>query len=119
MKQIPLLAAVAALAIAGAAQAHAFLDHADPKVGSVVAHAPQSLRLHFTEPVVAAACRVSVAGPPGFAGAGPARPAPGDAKSLVVELRGPAPPGRYVVHWRVISVDTHATSGDFAFTVRP
>jgi methionine-rich copper-binding protein CopC len=106
-----------ALAIAGAAQAHAFLDHADPRVGATVAKAPAQLRLWFTQDLVSAFCRVSVAGPPGFAGAGPAAPAPGDPRSLVVPLHGPTPPGVYTVRWRVLSVDTHTTEGDFSFRV--
>ena len=31
----------------------------------------------------------------------------------------PLAPGRYTVHWRVLSVDTHVTEGTFAFTVAP
>jgi hypothetical protein len=119
MIKITLLAVLASLAIAGAAEAHAFLDHADPKVGSVVPRAPASVRLWFTQGLVAAACQVTVAGPPGSGGAGPVRPAPSDPRSLIVNLHGPTPPGRYAVHWRVLSVDTHVTQGDFAFTVRP
>jgi hypothetical protein len=114
-----MLAAFAALALAGAAQAHAFLDHADPRVGAQVKPSPRSVRLWFTQPLVAAFCQVTVTGPAGFGGAGPVHPAPGDRQSLVVDLRGPTPPGRYTVRWRVVSVDTHMTQGDFAFTVRP
>ena len=29
------------------------------------------------------------------------------------------PPGVYTVRWRVVSVDTHATQGDFSFRVGP
>jgi methionine-rich copper-binding protein CopC len=27
------------------------------------------------------------------------------------------PPGTYQVHWRVLSVDTHKTEGNFSFSV--
>jgi copper resistance protein C len=115
------LAAGAAIALAtgAAAYAHAFLDHASPRVGSEVRSAPTQLRLWFTQGLVPPFCRVTVTGPPGFAGAGPVRPAPGDVQSLVVDLRAPTPPGVYTVRWRVVSVDTHVTEGDFTFTVRP
>jgi copper resistance protein C len=110
----------AALAIAaGAAQAHAFLDHADPRVGATVAKAPAQVRLWFTQQLVLAFCKVSVSGPPGFVGAGPVSPAPGDPRSFVVDLHGPTPPGVYTVRWRVLSVDTHTTEGDFTFRVGP
>lgn len=119
MKRLIGLAIALALTLAPAiaAQAHAFLDHADPKVGAEVARARQ-VRLWFTEALAPAFCRVTVTGPPGFGGAGPARTAPGDPKSLVVDLHPPVPAGLYVVHWRVVSVDTHTTQGEFTFKVR-
>jgi copper resistance protein C len=113
-----LIAALIALAPA-AAWAHAFLDHADPRVGSVTAKAPARIQLWFTEALEPAFCRVSVTGPPGFHGAGPARPVAGDARSLTVDLGAPVPPGTYVVRWRVLSADTHVTEGDFSFRVGP
>ena len=113
------LVAVALAIAAGAAQAHAFLDHADPRVGATVVRAPAQLRLWFTQALVPVFCRVTVSGPPGFGGAGPTGPAPGDPRSLVVGLRGPTPRGVYTVRWRVLSVDTHTTEGDFSFRVGP
>jgi methionine-rich copper-binding protein CopC len=111
--------AMALTALAGPAGAHAFLDHASPKVGSTLSAAPSSLQLWFTQGLVAAFCRVSIEGPAGFGGAGSALPAPGDGRSLVVALKGPTPPGVYRVRWRVLSVDTHTTEGDFTFKVAP
>jgi|HubBroStandDraft_6_1064221.scaffolds.fasta_scaffold865245_2 methionine-rich copper-binding protein CopC len=119
MRSILPIVCATALALAGAAQAHALLEQSDPRVGGEVRPAPRSLHLRFSEPLAAPFCRVTVAGPAGFGGAGPARPAPGDSRSLIVDLRGAAPPGRYAVHWRVVAADTHATQGDFGFTVRP
>ena len=117
------LACALGLLLAGlaplAAAAHAFLDRADPRVGSVVAHAPPTIRLKFTQGVVVPFCRVSVTGPAGFGGAGVPHAVPGDPLGLAVDLRGPGPPGTYVVRWRVLSVDTHVTEGDFSFQVRP
>jgi methionine-rich copper-binding protein CopC len=120
-KRTFLLAAVATLALAGAAtaNAHAFLDHASPRVGSQVKAAPPRLQLWFTQGLVAAFCQVTVSGPAGFGGADAVTPAPNDAQSLVVELRAPTPPGLYTVRWRVLSVDTHVTEGDFTFMVKP
>jgi methionine-rich copper-binding protein CopC len=113
------VAALVAAAAPLAAQAHAFLDKADPRVGSVVAHAPTAVRLRFTQGIVVPFCRVSVTGPPGFGGAGAPHAVPGDPLSLAVDLKGPAPPGTYVVRWRALSVDTHVTEGDFSFQVKP
>ena len=114
-----MLGAVLTLAMAAAAQAHAFLDRAQPRVGSRSSKPPTEVRLTFTEGLEAVFCRVTVTGPAGFGGAGPVKPAPGDPKSLMVDLRSPTPPGTYVVRWRVLSVDTHVTEGDFSFRVGP
>ena len=117
---LALVALTAAVALGGGpAKAHAFLEHASPKVGSRTATAPRSVQLSFSEPVEVAFCTVTVAGPPGFGGAGPPTVAPGDRRTLVAPLRAPTPPGRYVVHWRVVSVDSHITQGDFQFEVAP
>jgi hypothetical protein len=101
------------------ASAHAFLKQSDPRVGAAVAKTPASLRLTFTEGVVPAFCRVTVTGPAGFGGAGAVRPVAGAPATLSVDLHGPTPPGSYAVHWRVLSVDTHVTEGDFRFRVGP
>jgi methionine-rich copper-binding protein CopC len=113
-----LCAALALLPTANAS-AHAFLDHADPRVGAVVKAAPATLRLTFTQTVEVPFCRVTVTGPPGFGGAGGVQATSGRPETLTVDLRGPSPPGAYMVHWRVLSVDTHVTEGDFSYQVRP
>jgi copper resistance protein C len=98
------------------AHAHAFLEHADPRVGSSVA-APRVLTLEFTEPIEAAFCRVEVIGPSGtpLETEAPQHPAP---TRMTVTLP-PLPPGDYTVHWSVVSVDTHPTEGRFTFSVKP
>ena len=118
-RSILALAALAAAMAPLAANAHAFLEKADPRVGSVVASAPPAIRLKFTQGVVVRFCRVTVTGPPGFGGAGAPHAVAGDPLSLAVDLKGPAPPGAYTVRWRALSVDTHVTEGDFSFQVRP
>ena len=109
----------AALAFGHAAAAHAFLDRAEPRVGSGVAAPPAQVRLWFTEGLEPTLCVVKVDGPAGFGGAGVAQTLGADRRALVASLRKPVPAGRYVVHWRVVSVDSHMTNGDFSFEVRP
>lgn len=122
MRHAAAAAAAVALLVAtnlgGPAAAHAFLEQASPRVGAQVAVAPTEVRLSFSEPVEPAFCAVAVAGPPGFGGAGPPKVAAADRRVLTVALRSPTPPGRYVVRWRVVSVDSHVTQGDFHFEVR-
>ena len=98
------------------AGAHAFLDHADPRVGSTVSSPPAALALTFTEPIEAAFSRVEVTDAAGKRiETGPLQhPAPA---TITVSLPGLAP-GSYKVTWAVVSVDTHPTEGHFAFVVK-
>ena len=98
------------------AQAHAYLDHASPLVGSVVT-APSEVRLWFTqalEPRFSAAQLRSSSG--AVVGSGAVDPA--NPKEMVIRVRA-LPPGKYKVKWKILSVDTHRTEGDWGFEVRP
>ena len=114
------LALAAAFAVPGltAASAHAFLDHAVPSVGSTVSTSPGELALTFTEGVVPALSGVRLAADGGKAVALP-KPAKVGSDTLEVRLPAKLAPGTYVVTWHVVSVDTHATSGSYKFTVAP
>jgi len=105
------------LAIAPAASAHAFLEHASPGVGSTVA-APAELRLTFTERVEPLFSRVTVRSPAGTPLPAGRLETARNGQQLVVKLPKLAP-GTYTVQWHVTSVDTHKTQGSFRFTVQP
>ena len=118
MKYFCKLAVVLAL-LPAAAQAHAFLDHASPKVGSTVANAPKELLLWFTEKLEPAFSTVEVRSVQGvIVQSGKAQLAGKDGTELRVPLKA-LPPGTYLVSWRVLSVDTHRTQGSFTFKVGP
>lgn len=115
MRPIVLLIVLAGLA--ARADAHAFLQSAVPPVGGT-ASSVSELRLSFTEGLEPAFCSVTLDRSDGLpVAAVKAEPDPHDPKVLVVKLRQPLPPGRYKVEWRVVSVDTHHTQGDYEFTV--
>jgi methionine-rich copper-binding protein CopC len=111
-----LLASVLALvALSAGAHAHAMLDHASPLVGSTVAAAPRAVALTFTEKLEPAFSTLRVENASG------ARVDQGKAQVdrgnvLRIGLK-PLPPGSYRVFWKVLSVDTHTTEGNFSFTV--
>jgi methionine-rich copper-binding protein CopC len=110
--------AFAWLFAAAPATAHAFLDHADPRVGSTVSQAPGSVRLWFTETLEPAFSRVHVLDASGKeVDANDAHVDGSDATLLTVTLPALAP-GTYRVQWRVVSVDTHVTEGDYTFEIR-
>jgi len=101
---------------AGEAKAHAFLDHADPRVGNKVASAPHEVTLWFTQKLEAAFSSIAVTGPSGQrVDAGKARVS-GSQMSVSLKSGGA---GTYHVNWHVLSVDTHTTDGSFAFEVGP
>src|SRR5580704_4655552 len=97
-----------------AAQAHAFLDHAAPLVGSTVPAAPHEVALWFTQSLEPAFSRIEVSDSSG------ARVDQGKAQvsgsTMRVGLK-PLAAGTYRVHWHVLSVDTHTTQGSFTFHV--
>ena len=112
MRKIIAIALLATLA-PGAAFAHAFLDHASPKVGSTVATVPHELTLWFTQKLEAAFSRAEVTGPNG-ASVGAKAQVSGNTMRIGIKAAGP---GTYHVHWQALSVDTHRTQGSFSFTV--
>jgi methionine-rich copper-binding protein CopC len=113
------IAVVGTLAAPGAAYAHVHLDHAAPAVGSTVASAPQELVLWFTETLEPAFSSIEVHDAKGVAfQAGKAVVDPAHRTQLRVPLKT-LPPGTYKVIWRVLSVDTHRSQGDFTFRVGP
>jgi copper resistance protein C len=115
---------VAAAVLAGAVtleapsvQAHAFLDHASPAVGSTVPTAPAVVTMWFTQQLEPAFTTATVTDASGnTVDAGPAQVDPTDPTELRVALKKLSP-GTYTVAWHALSVDTHTTTGHFTFTV--
>jgi methionine-rich copper-binding protein CopC len=102
---------------ARAAQAHAFLDHANPAVGSSLPAAPANVSMWFTQQLEPAFTSAVVTNQSGDrVDTGSARVDASDPTELSVPLK-PLPPGTYTVAWRALSVDTHTTTGHFTFTV--
>jgi copper resistance protein C len=102
------------------ALAHAFLDRAIPGVGASVHASPAELQLSFSQGIVPAFSSVSLATADG--GQIPVgKPAldPGNPNLLHVRVGRTLNPGIYTVTWRVVSVDTHPTSGTYRFTIVP
>jgi hypothetical protein len=105
--------------VAGSArlEAHAFLQRAEPAVGGTVQTSPGEVRIWFTENIEPAFSTVQV-----FNASGKEV----DKRDVHVDRSSPAllqvslpalEPGTYKVVWRVVSVDTHVTNGNFTFRV--
>jgi copper resistance protein C len=107
---IPLLLLLAT----GEATAHAFLDHAEPRVGNTVAAAPHQVTLWFTQKLEAAFSTITVTNAAGErVDTGKTRVS-GNQMSISLRSGGA---GTYHVTWHVLSVDTHTTDGNFTFQV--
>ena len=98
-------------------EAHAFLERADPAVGSSVQTSPGEVRIRFTEDVEPAVSCIQV-----FDASGKEV----DKRDLHLDRSDHAllhvslpqlGPGSYKVAWRVVSVDTHVTNGNFTFRI--
>ena len=98
-------------------EAHAFLKDANPRVGSTIQTSPSEVRIRFTENIEPAVSSIQV-----FDASGKEV----DKHDLHLDRSDHAllhislPPlgvGTYKVVWRVVSVDTHVTNGDFTFRV--
>jgi copper resistance protein C len=119
MKLLQIFFATIAATATVAASAHAFLDHADPKVGSTVAVAPGELRIWFTQDLEPAFTTAEVLDETGKrVDTGHAEVDPNDRVLVRVPLNKLGP-GTYTANWRVVSVDTHPTQGHFTFRVGP
>lgn len=115
LKAMACSAIFGALAAAAPAFGHAHLSKSTPAAGATVSP-PAEIVLSFTEPLEPAFSTIELRDSMGK------RIDTGKAqvKDDVMRLPlKPLPAGRYTVNWRVLSVDTHKSQGNFAFTVKP
>jgi methionine-rich copper-binding protein CopC len=107
------------IVVAGTArvEAHAFLKNAKPGVGSTIQTSPNEVRIRFTENIEPAFSSIQV-----FDASGKEV----DKRDVHVDradramLHVSVPrlgAGSYKVVWRVVSVDTHVTNGNFTFRI--
>lgn len=116
-RMIKIIAVMSIVLFPTSVLAHAMLDHASPKVGSSSPSAPHEVVLWFTENLEPAFSQIEVRNASGaLVSSGKAHL--GAKNELHIALKA-LPPGTYKVSWRVLSVDTHRTQGDFSFRVGP
>jgi copper resistance protein C len=117
MKRIILTLVLIVLAGSARLEAHAFLKRAEPAVGSTAQTSPSEVRICFTENIEPAFSTIQV-----FDASGKEV----DKRDVHLDRSNHAllhvslPPlgaGTYKVVWRVVSVDTHVTNGNFTFRV--
>ena len=98
-------------------EAHAFLERAEPSVGSTVQTSPNEVRIQFTENIEPAFSSIQVFDVSGKqVDKRDVHLDRSDHALLHVSLMQLGA-GTYKVVWRVVSVDTHVTNGNFTFRV--
>jgi copper resistance protein C len=98
--------------------AHAQLVRSKPVIRGVLRSAPDRVQLWFSERLEPAFARLTVWNADGTqVDLGDAVVGPEDPTLLSVGLR-PLEPGRYLVKYRVLSVDGHVVYNQFPFTLR-
>jgi methionine-rich copper-binding protein CopC len=110
-----LLTPLVLLILVQGSRAHAFVDHAEPAVGSQIHSAPVQVKIWFTEKLESTLSKIQVLDPSGKE--------IDKHDSLIDQSNGALltvslpelKPGKYKVVWRAVSVDTHVTTGTFSF----
>ncbi len=99
--------------------AHAFLDEAEPRVGSTVSIAPTQLKIWYTEKLKYDGSKIQVFDAAGNEVDSKDSKIDGDNPLLMSVSLQKLPSGHYKVVWNAIAIDTHHTSGTFTFDVKP
>ena len=109
--------------------AHTALVRTIPAAGAVVAQPPHEVRFWFNEPIERQFSRIEVFRTvldPGTGAVQPGEridqgwlPGPRATREVGVRLPEALEPGRYIVQWLVLAIDTHRTQGSFTFTYHP
>ncbi len=113
-----ILAVILFLVIQLQARAHAFLDHAEPKVGSAVADSPPVIKIWFTQDLEPAFSTIEVQDAQGNEVDKKDTHLDDKDKTLLIVSVPQLSDGTYTITWQVTSVDTHRTQGQFKFTVK-
>ena len=121
MKSVCRILSLCLLLILPAARvsAHAFLEHSDPPVGGKVHSAPAAVRIWFTEAIEPAFSSIQVFDATGKQVDKKDTHSDRSNRSLLRVSLPRLGPGNYKVVWRIVSVDTHRTSGNFTFQIVP
>lgn len=100
-----------------AAHAHAFLDSAEPAVGSTV-HSPGMVKIWFTRQLKTEGSSIAVFNPSGAEVDGKTSAVDPKDRFLMSVAVPKLPPGLYKVGWNAVCLgDGHHTTGSFTFTV--
>lgn len=101
---------------ASTAFAHAHLEQSTPAADSTISSANE-VRLVFSEGVEDKFTQVAINRDGTSVAVTSIKTEPGNKKVLIVTPAQALPAGQYRVNWKVVSVDTHKSNGQYSFTV--
>jgi len=110
------LAAVVMLSSSGLVAAHSFPIKETPSAGQTLTSPPPEVSIKFDAPIEPLFAQLHVIRADGKDAAAGAPQVTSDGYNLSVKLPKLAP-GSYSVHWAVVCIDTHHTSGSYEFTI--
>lgn len=96
--------------------AHAFVDHAEPRVGQQVAISPSVVQVWFDQRLVGGRIRIEDAAGQEIVSSTNCL-SPHDKYLLEIAIPQPLPDGDYHVYYEADDVHTHTTPGDHFFSV--
>lgn len=109
--------------------AHATLIRAEPAADTQVSQVPSEIRLWFSESIEHRFSHIAVHRARRDTATGEFQilervnaglsSGPGVTRELAVKLPETLPPGLYLVQWKVLSIDSHRTTGSFTLTYDP
>lgn len=108
----------AAVMMAGSALAHSFLVEATPSSKDHVATSPKTIKLRFGGGVEPKYSKLTVENAEGKVLGEGSIGTPEKPRELSMDSPDLAP-GKYVVRYRVLSIDGHVVEGNYEFTVDP
>ncbi len=104
------------IALPAAAFAHAALTAAAPSADSVAQGSPVVVELTFSEGIEPKFSRIQVRASDGHRVDANDSHMVDDNKHLAVTLKNLVP-GKYLVSWKAVAIDSHTTQGSYSFTV--
>ena len=115
---LPFLATVLALSLPiSAANAHAALIKSSPKSGATISQSDLEFNLTFSEAIEPGFSAFKIESVDGSE-AKISIAFDEDRRAVVLKLGNKLQPGKYRVHWKIVSVDTHRTEGELSFSVK-
>jgi methionine-rich copper-binding protein CopC len=118
--QITAFAAMAACAIVSTADARPRMLSATPVAGSTVKEAPKTIRITFSEGVMAPASGIAITREDGQAiSSGKTSISGANVRQITIPVTGDLVPGKYNVAWHTVGGDGVRVDGTFSFEVKP